>query len=155
VGELPPFVAVAVKVTLVPLQAVLTDELIVMEGVREELTVMVMLFDVAVEGLAQLALLVKTQLTTSLFESELLVKVLELVPALLPFTFHWYDGFVPPPLGVAVKVTALPVHTVVCGVLITIDGLNELASVIRISFEVAGPPHEPVELTMHFTSSPL
>jgi len=31
-----------------------------------------------------------------------------LVPALVPFTFHWYEGVVPPLVGVAVKVTDEP-----------------------------------------------
>jgi len=32
-----------------------------------------------------------------------------LIPTLLPFFFHWYSGFKPPVLGVAVKVTLVPV----------------------------------------------
>jgi hypothetical protein len=34
--------------------------------------------------------------------------VLLLVPTLVPFTFHWYDGVVPPLVGVAVKVMGMP-----------------------------------------------
>ena len=30
---------------------------------------------------------------------------------LVPFTFHWYAGVVPPFVGVAVKVTLVPWHT--------------------------------------------
>ena len=33
------------------------------------------------------------------------------MPALIPLTFHWYAGVVPPLVGVAVKVTELPEHT--------------------------------------------
>ena len=33
------------------------------------------------------------------------------VPDGLPFTLHWYVGLLPPPDGVAVKVTLLPAHT--------------------------------------------
>jgi hypothetical protein len=36
-----------------------------------------------------------------------------LVPAFTPFTFHWYDGVVPPLVGVAVKVTLVPAQIVV------------------------------------------
>jgi hypothetical protein len=32
------------------------------------------------------------------------------VPTLIPFTFHRYDGVVPPFVGVAVKVTDVPEH---------------------------------------------
>ncbi len=31
-----------------------------------------------------------------------------MVPTLPPFNFHWYDGVVPPLVGVAVKVTLVP-----------------------------------------------
>ena len=33
------------------------------------------------------------------------------VPALIPLTFHWNAGFVPPFTGVALKVTAVPEQT--------------------------------------------
>jgi hypothetical protein len=60
----PPLVGVAVKVTLVPAQIVdpvLAEMLI--DGVTTGLIVIVIEFDVAVVGLAQVALLVITQLT--------------------------------------------------------------------------------------------
>jgi len=37
------------------------------------------------------------------------------VPTLTPFTFHWYDGLVPPCVGVAVKVTDVPGQMGVAG----------------------------------------
>src|SRR4051794_37801694 len=54
-----------------------------------------------------------TTVTTSLLTSALVVKTLLLIPLFIPFTFHWYDGVVPPFTGVAVKVTAVPVQMVV------------------------------------------
>jgi hypothetical protein len=32
------------------------------------------------------------------------------VPTFEPLSFHWYDGVVPPLVGVAVNVTLVPVH---------------------------------------------
>lgn len=73
-GAAPPLVGVAVKVTPVPEQMVLPVlALIVTDGVTVPVTVIVMLLDVAVVGKAQLALEVSKQVTTSLFESELLL----------------------------------------------------------------------------------
>ena len=53
---------------------------------------------------------VNTQVTTLLFAG-VKEKVLLFVPTLLPFTFHWYEGDVPPLVGVAVKMTEVPVQT--------------------------------------------
>lgn len=65
---------VAVNVTAVPEQIVVPEpEAIVTDGVTEELTLMVMLFDVAVEAVAQLAVDVITQVTTSLFANAVVV----------------------------------------------------------------------------------
>ena len=63
---MPPFVGVAVNVTLVPAQIVLPGlAAIITDGITLPVTVILILFDVAVVGLAQGALLVNTQLTTS------------------------------------------------------------------------------------------
>jgi hypothetical protein len=57
-------VGVAVNVTLVPVQITGFDNVeIDIEGTRTGLTVMVIAFEVAVSGLAQVALLVNTQVT--------------------------------------------------------------------------------------------
>ena len=60
-----------------------------MVGAREVVTTMVMALLVAVALLAQAALLVKITRTTALFVSAVVVKLLELVPTLTPFTCHW------------------------------------------------------------------
>ena len=49
-----------------------------------------------------------TTRTTSLLFNELVEKVLLFVPTFAPFTCHWYDGVVPPFVGVAVNVTDVP-----------------------------------------------
>ncbi len=41
---------------------------------------------------------------------EVLVYVALLVPTLDPFTLHWYEGALPPLVGVAVKVTLAPLQ---------------------------------------------
>jgi hypothetical protein len=57
-------VGVAVNVTLVPVHITGFDNVeIDIEGTRTGLTVMVIAFEVAVSGLAQVALLVNTQVT--------------------------------------------------------------------------------------------
>jgi len=89
VGELPPLVGVAVKVTLVPAQ-IIPEGLAAMltEGVKLVVTLIVIAFDVAVAGEAQVALEVMITVTTSLLFSVVEVKVAP-VPALVPFTCHW------------------------------------------------------------------
>ena len=63
--------------------------------------------------------------------------MLLLVPALFPFSFHWYDG-VPPFVGVAIKVTLVPEQIVLPGFAAMLtDGATEPVIVIVIPFEVA------------------
>ena len=79
----------AVKVTLVPAQMVLPG-LAEMDtdGTTTAFTVMVILLEVAVVGLAHTALLVKTQVTICPLVRVVVVKVEMLVPAFTPSTFH-------------------------------------------------------------------
>ena len=85
----PPFPGVAVKVTLAPAQIVPPGFAeIFIEGTTTGFTVIVMLFEVAVVGLGQVALLVKTQVTTCPLVRVVVVNVALLVPALTPFTLH-------------------------------------------------------------------
>ena len=77
-------------------------------------TVILMLFDVAGEpDKHTLALEVMTQVTTLPLANVLEVNVAEFDPTLLPLTFHWYVGAVPPFVGVAVNVTEVPEQMVV------------------------------------------
>ena len=55
-----------------------------------------------------------------------------------PF-FHWYVG-VPPLVGVAVKVTEVPAHTLVAvGTIVTLTGNNGLTVMVTV-LETAGLP---------------
>ena len=83
----PPFVGVAVNVTLLPEQIEVDDALIATDGVTE-LEVIVIVLLVAVAGEAQAALDVMITVTWSLLLRVLLVKFGELVPAFTPFTCH-------------------------------------------------------------------
>jgi hypothetical protein len=77
-------------------------------------TVIVTPFDVAGEPVKHgVAFDVITQVTAALFVNVVEVYVVELDPTLVPFTFHWYEGVVPPLVGVAVKVTEVPEQMVV------------------------------------------
>lgn len=88
-GLLPPFVAVAVNVTDVPAQIGPDGTAVIFtEAVTGWFTVMVILFDVAVDGLVQGALEVMITVITSPFCRLLLVYVVLLVPTLLPFSCH-------------------------------------------------------------------
>jgi hypothetical protein len=69
----PPFVGVAVKVTLVPEQIVVAVAEMLTLAVTLLFTVIVIAFEVAGLPLTQLALEVITQLITSLFTNVLLV----------------------------------------------------------------------------------
>ena len=79
----------AVKVTLVPAQIVLPGFAEMdTDGTTTGFTTMVMLLEVAVVGLAQVALLVNTQVTICPLVSVVVVKVVLLIPTFPPFTFH-------------------------------------------------------------------
>ena len=86
---MPPFVGVAVNVTLVPAQIVLPGfAAILTEGVTDGVTVIEAGTDVAEPGLAQLSDDVIITYTSSPLTKLLLEYVLLFVPTLLPFNFH-------------------------------------------------------------------
>jgi hypothetical protein len=84
----PPLVGVAVKVTEVPEHIVEAVALMETAGVTDGLTVIAMLFDVAVVGEAQVTEEVITQLTASPFTKEVVVYTELLEPVFPPFSFH-------------------------------------------------------------------
>ena len=85
----PPFVGVAVKVTLEPAQIVLPGLAVIdTAGVTGLLTVIVIAFEVAVADVTQVSELVNTQVTMSPLFRDALVYVALFVPTLLPFSFH-------------------------------------------------------------------
>ena len=59
-----------------------------MDGVTLSFTIIVILFEIAIDGKVQFALLVRMQLITSLFERELSEYEKRLLPTLFPFFFH-------------------------------------------------------------------
>ena len=86
---MPPLVGVAVNVTLFPVHIVLPGAAAMLtDGATVPVTAMVIEFDVAVVGLAHASDDVITTVITSPFASVELWKVLLLVPAFTPFTFH-------------------------------------------------------------------
>ena len=111
--------------------------LTVTAGVTAGDTTIVMLFEPILEGVAQAALEVNTQLTTSPFTSDVDEKVGVLLPLLVPFTFHWYDGDVPPFTGVAVKLTVAPAQIVVADAVIDTLGVTAAFTVIVMVFDVS------------------
>lgn len=88
-GVPPPFVTLELKVTEVPPQTLLAEDVMVTDGVTDVLIVIVRALDVTFVVEAHNALLVISQVITSLFANTVVVKVGELVPTLLPFFFHW------------------------------------------------------------------
>jgi hypothetical protein len=64
------------------------DNIIVTDGVSDEVTFMVTVLDVTVTGVAQLAFDVSAQVIESPLANDEEVYVLLLVPTLLPFTCH-------------------------------------------------------------------
>ena len=84
----PALVTLAVKITVLPLQTVVSSVVMITEGVRFGFTVIRIEFEVTVAGLTQLALEVISRLITSLFTNVLSMKILELDPMFPPFFFH-------------------------------------------------------------------
>ena len=84
----PALVTLAVKLTVLPLQTVVSSVVMITEGVRFGFTVIRIEFEVTVAGLTQLALEVISRLITSLFTNVLSMKILELDPMFPPFFFH-------------------------------------------------------------------
>jgi hypothetical protein len=67
-------------------------------------------FEVTDDGDAHARDDVSTQVTACPLVSAELIKLLLLVPALVPFTFHWNEGLVPPLVSTAVNVSAVPLQ---------------------------------------------
>ena len=92
---------------------------------------------VAVAGDGHVALLVITTVTTSALAKVVVVNVALFVPALVPFTFHWYAGAAPPFVGVAVNVALLPAQIVVADAVTETDGVTNAFTVMVIPVLVA------------------
>jgi hypothetical protein len=105
-------VGIAVKVLAAPVHEgfVPVVNAIETDGVTAEFRVSVILFDVAGFPVTPGRFEVMTQVTTCPFVIVEDVYVVEFVPTFTPFTFHWYEGVVPPLVGVAVKVNDVPLQ---------------------------------------------
>ena len=113
---------------------------------------------VPVEAVAQLALLVSTHDTTSVFASVVELNVVLLEPTFVPLTFHWYDGVLPPLAGVAVKATLAPAHIVDEGeAAIVIPGVTELFTVMVtvLLVPVVDEGHIALLVITHVTALPF
>src|SRR6476469_2311161 len=91
---------------------------------------------VAVGVDAQARSLVIITVTTSPSFNVVVVNLSESVPLSTPLTCHWYDGLLPPLVGVAVNVTEVPLHIVVVEATILTAG-STLVDVIVIGLLVA------------------
>lgn len=99
------------------------------------------MLDVAVLVVKQVALDVNTTAIVFPFVNPALLKVLLFVPIGAPFNNHWYEGVVPPLVGVAVKVTLVPEQIAVPGDALTVTlGVTFGDTDIVAAFEVAGLP---------------
>ena len=88
-GVLPPLVAVAVKLTAVPVQIAPEGRVeMVTAGATTGVTTIVIVLDDADEGTTQIALEVMTTETISPFTNVPEENVGEFVPTFTPFTFH-------------------------------------------------------------------
>lgn len=82
------------------------------------------------------------------------------MPTLVPFTFHWYAGTVPPLVGVAVNITVAPAQIVLPAALevILTPAFKTGFTVIVIVFDVAGDPDkhgDALEVITTFTAFAL
>jgi hypothetical protein len=130
----------------VPAQIVLfvAFDAILTLAVRIGLTIVVIPFDVAGEPVKHgVALDDITTETIAPFVNAAVVYVALVAPTIsLPFSFHWYDGDVPPLVGVAVNVTLVPAQIVLFA---AFDAMPTLAvriglTIVVIPFDVAGEP---------------
>ena len=114
---------------------------------------------VAEAGTAQVAFDVITQVTTAPLVSVVVVYVALLVPTLVPLTFHWYAGALPPLVGVAVKVTDAPEADGFVPAVMAIltagatDGLTVMVIALLLALGVVA--QDELEVNVHATTAPL
>jgi hypothetical protein len=115
-----------------------------------------MLFEFAVVLLTQGALLTIVQLTTLLSNKVLVTNGDGPVKTMLPFTFQFNTGLLPPLLVFAVKLTDCPLHTLVVAVLIEIVGLVVVETLIVTPLLVSGVfPQGKLPVKTQVMTSPL
>ena len=143
-------VGVAVNVTLVPAQIVLSASLetILTLGTKTRLTVVVIPELVPVNGEAHTAFDVKIQVTISPFTKPVVVYVVPPVPTGEPFKYHWYTGPAPPLVGVAVNVTLVPAQIVLSASLdpiFTLGTKTGFTVIVPLALTVPHPPVNGIE----------
>jgi len=136
-GAVPPFKGVAVKVTSEPSHEELYNGLMDTAGVTMSAVIVISLL-VAIGVVVQPALLVITTVIISPSLSVLLENVLLFVPTIVPFTFHWYEGLVPPFTGIAVKRMVAPLHNEVDVDRIVTDGVTSSSSSVIVLLFTTG-----------------
>jgi len=110
-------------------------------GVTIGLTVIATLFEVAGEPVKQgVAFDVITHVTASVLANVVEVNVAEFVPEFVPLIFHWYEGAVPPFVGVAVNVTVVPAQMVVAVAAMETLAVKTGFTTMVTPFDVAGEP---------------
>ena len=130
---------VAVKETELPAHTGLEDGATEMAAARTGFTVMVKIPEVEGLPVAQVAFEVSSQVIRSLLAGKQ-VKIEVPVPALVPLTFHWYNGTVPPLMVVAVMDIGIPAQTGLTeGAIETLTGRFGL-TVMVMGAEVYGLP---------------
>jgi hypothetical protein len=152
-------VVLAVKVTLLCEQmAPVGLGLILIDGVRSGLTVIVMLLLVAVAGLAQVALLVSITVITSPFARPPSVYELVLAPTLTPFFCHWNDGDSPPLVMMALNVTLVcaQMGPGMLGLMLTEGTKREFTDIVMLLlFAVVGLAHVALLVSRQVIKSPF
>ena len=130
-------VVVAVKITLLPPHTEVCAVAIDIVGVAVAITVIVFPADVTFAGVAQIALLVKIQLTTLPVAKVVVVNVLiEVMLTAVPFILQVNCGEVPALVVLAAKVIGKPEHTVNVGVVILMVGVTGVFTVIKIAADL-------------------
>ena len=156
-GARPPLTAVAINVTAIPGHTGLSDATIDTLTGSCGVTCITITFDVAGFPDEHTSLDVRTQLTIfPLAGTKVYVAFVALL-TLLPFTFHWYAGAVPPFTAVAVNVTEPPEQTGFAeAVMVTLTGNTGFTVIVRV-FDVAGLPVAQVALDVseHVTVFPF
>ena len=123
------------NVTEVPLQIDVVLAIIFTSG-TQQLDVIATRLLVAVGVEAQARSLVRITVTTSPSFSVFVVNIGASVPAFTPLICHWYEGLVPPLVGVAVNVTDVPLQIEVVLAAMTTEG-STLVEVIVTGLLVA------------------
>ena len=144
------------NVASVPAQTGFAEAFIASLTGKFGLTVMQIVLEVAGFPEAQTRFEARTHIIQSPF-SGVYVNIGLFAPTMIPFTFHWYTGVVPPFVGVAVNVTDVPLQMGLAVAFIeTLTG-EFVFSTIVIVFDVAGLPigQAILEFITQETISPL